>query len=72
MNEIFNKFLLAGDKFIPEMHLKQPGFTYSACGPFTKIKEGTQKFKETGDIFTKMNLIRPVFNMIWLMGILKI
>ena len=72
MNEIFNKFLLAGDKFIPEMHLKQPGFTYSACGPFTKIKEGTQKFKETGDIFTKMNLIRPAFNMIWLMGILKI
>ena len=72
MNEIFNKFLLAGDKLIPEMHLKQPGFTYSACGPFTKIKEGTQKFKETGDIFTKMNLIRPVFNMIWLMGILKI
>ena len=72
MNEIFNKFLLAGDKFIPEMHLKQPGFTYSACGPFTKIKEGTQKFKQTGDIFTKMNLIRPVFNMIWLMGILKI
>ena len=72
MNEIFNKFLLAGDKFLPEMHLKQPGFTYSACGPFTKIKEGTQKFKETGDIFTKMNLIRPVFNMIWLMGILKI
>ena len=72
MNEIFNKFLLAGDKFIPEMHLKQPGFTYSACGPFTKIKEGTQKFKETGDIFIKMNLIRPVFNMIWLMGILKI
>ena len=72
MNEIFNKFLLAGDKFIPEMHLKQPGFTYSACGPFTKIKEGTQKFKEKGDIFTKMNLIRLVFNMIWLMGILKI
>ena len=72
MNEIFNKFLLAGDKFIPEMHLKQPGFTYSACGPITKIKEGTQKFKETGDIFTKMNLIRPVFNMIWLMGTLKI
>ena len=36
MNEIVNKFLLAGDKFMPEMHLKQPGFTYSACGPFTK------------------------------------
>ena len=44
-----NKFLLAGDKFIPEMHLKQPGFTYSACGPFTKNKERIQKVKETGD-----------------------
>ena len=49
MNEIVNKFLLAGDKFLPEMHLKQPGFTYSACGPFTKNKERIQKFKETGD-----------------------
>ena len=36
MNEIVNKVLLAGDKFMPEMHLKQPGFTYSAYGPFTK------------------------------------
>ena len=49
MNEIVNKFLLAGDKFMPEMHLKQPGFTYSACGPFTKNKEIIQKFKEMGD-----------------------
>ena len=49
MNEIANKFLLAGDKFMPEMHLRQPGFTYSACGPFTKNKERIQKFKETGD-----------------------
>ena len=49
MNEIFNTFLLAGDKFVPEMHLKQPGFTYSACGPFTKNKERIRKFKETGD-----------------------
>ena len=39
MNDIVNKFLLAGDKFIPEMHLKQPKFTYSACGSFTKRKE---------------------------------
>ena len=39
MNEIVNKFLLAGDKFMPEMHLKPTGFTYSACGPFTKNKE---------------------------------
>ena len=49
MNEILNKFLLAGDKFIPEMHLKQSGFTYSACGPFTRNKERIQKLKETGD-----------------------
>ena len=49
MNEIVNKFLLAGDKFMPEMHLKQLGFTYSACGQFTKNKDRIQKFKETGD-----------------------
>ena len=48
MNEIVHKFLLAGDKFMPEMHLKQPRFTYSTCGPFTKNKERIQKFKETG------------------------
>ena len=49
MDKIVNKVLLAGDKFMPEMHLKQPGFTYSACGPFTKNKERIQKFEETGD-----------------------
>ena len=49
MNEIINKFLLVGDKFMPEMHLKQPGFTYSTCGPFTKNKERIQKFKDTRD-----------------------
>ena len=49
MNEIVNKFLLAGDKFMPEMHLREPGFTYSACGSFTKNKERMKKFKETGD-----------------------
>ena len=49
MNEIINKFLLAGDKCMPEMHLKQPAFTYSACGPFTKNKERIQKLKETRD-----------------------
>ena len=49
MNETVNKFLLAGDKFMPEIHLKQPRFTESACGPFTKNKEKIQKFKETGD-----------------------
>ena len=49
MNEIVNKFLVEGDKFMPEMHLKQPEFTYSACELFTKNKERIQKFKETGD-----------------------
>ena len=49
MNEVFNKFLLAGDTFMPEIHLKQPGFTYSACEPFTKNKERIQKFRQTGD-----------------------
>ena len=74
MNEIVNKFLLTGDKFMPEMHLTQPGFTYSACRPFTKNKERIQNLKklEVQPIFTKMNLIRHVFSMIWLMEILKI
>ena len=67
MNEIVNKFLLAGDKFMPEMDLKQPGFTYSICGPFTKNKERIQKFTETRDT----NYIY-VFHTIWLMVILKI
>ena len=47
MKEIVNKILLAGDKFIPQLRLRQPGFIYRACGPFTKNKERTQKFKET-------------------------
>ena len=47
MNEIVNKFLLVGDKFMPEMHLKQPGFTYSACGPFTRNKERIENFVQT-------------------------
>ena len=49
MNEIVNNFLLAGDKFMPETHLRQPRFTYSASGPVTKNKERIQKFKETRD-----------------------
>ena len=49
MNETVNKFLLADDKLMPEMHLKQPGFTYSACGPFTKNKERIDKFMQTGN-----------------------
>ena len=47
MDEIVKKFLQAGDKFMPQMHLKQPGFTYSTCGPFTKNKERTEKFIQT-------------------------
>ena len=49
MNAIVNKLLSAGNKFMPETHLKHPRFTYSACGPFIKNKERTKKFKETGD-----------------------
>ena len=46
MNEVVNKISLAGDQFMPEMYLRQPGFTHSTCGPFTKNKEKLQKFKE--------------------------
>ena len=49
MNNVINKFLLAGDKFMPEMHLRQPRFVYSACGPFTKHKERIKEFKRAGD-----------------------
>ena len=49
MNEIMSQFLVVGDKFMPEMHLKQPGFTYIACGPFTKNKERIEKFMQTGN-----------------------
>ena len=49
MNNIINKFLLAGDKFMPEMHLRQPRFVYSACGPFTRHKERIKAFKHAGD-----------------------
>ena len=50
MNQIVNVFLLAGDKFIPEMHLRQLGYTYSACEPFTKNKQRIQNFMQIGDI----------------------
>ena len=49
MNNIIKNTLLAGDKFMPEMHLRHPQFTYSTCGPFTKHTQRIQKFKETGD-----------------------
>ena len=69
MHKIFHKFLLTGDKFMPEMHLRLPGFTHSACGPFTKNKERIEKFMKTGNtnLFIKMSLIKLVFNMIWFM-----
>ena len=62
MNEI-NKFLLAGNKFMPEMHLKQPRFTYRACGPFTKNKERIKKFMQTGntDFIYKNELNKACF-----------
>ena len=47
MKEVIDKFLLARDTFMPEMHLEQPGFTYSACGPFSKKKERNQIFMQT-------------------------
>ena len=49
MNKIVNMFLLAGDKFIPELHLRQPGFTYSAYGLFTKDRE-LKKLEKTCDL----------------------
>ena len=49
MNDIINKFLLTGDKFMPEMHLRQPQFTNSACGSFNKHKHRIQKFMQIGD-----------------------
>ena len=60
---------MVGNKFMPEMHLRQPGFTYSACGSFTKNKERIEKFMKTEntDFFIEMNLIKLAFSMIWLM-----
>ena len=57
MNAIINKFLLAGDKLMSGMNLRQPGFTYGACGRFTKNKERRKNItkQETQDIFMKMN-----------------
>ena len=69
MNDIVNKILLAGDKFMSEIHLKQLGFTYSDCGPFTKNKKKLRNLwgLERQTLFTKMILIKLVFNMIRLM-----
>ena len=62
MNEIVNNFLLVADKFMPEMHLKQPGFIYSTCGPLAKDKQRIEK----------LSLIRLLFSMIWLIANQKI
>ena len=63
MNKNVNKFILVGNKFMPEMHLKQSGFTYSACGPFTKNKERIEKFMQTGntDFIYKNELHKACF-----------
>ena len=63
INENINNFLLLGDKFMPEMHLRQPGFTYSACGPFTKNKERIEKFMKSGntDFIYKNELDKACF-----------
>ena len=63
MNEIENKFLLSSDKFMPELHLKQPGFTYSVCGPFTRNKERIEKLMQAGntDFIYKNELDKACF-----------
>ena len=74
MNEMVNKFLLAGDKFIPEMHLKKTDLLTVLVGHLLKTKKEFKNLKkqEIKAIFTEMNLIKCAFNTIWLMVILKI
>ena len=57
MNKIVNKILLTGDRFIPKLHLRQPGFTYNACGPFTKHPERNQKFKKVFKVSLIISII---------------
>ena len=73
-NEIIKNFLLAGEKFMPKMHLREPRFTYSACGHFAKNKAQCKNLKkqEIQNIFIKMSYIKLAFNMTLLMKILKI
>ena len=68
MREIVNKFLLVSYKFMPEMHLKQLGFTYSSCGPFTKNKERIEKVMQTGntDFIYKNELDKTCYGLIGL------
>ena len=74
MIEIVNRLLSAGDKFMPEMYLRQPGFTYSTYGLFTINKERFKNLKkqEIHNIFIKTNYIKLVFNTTCLMETLKI
>ena len=75
MNEIISKLFSAEDKCMPQVHLRQPGFTYSACGPFTKNKKRIKTFKKTGEsryIYRIELVFKLVFSMIRLMEILKI
>ena len=74
MNAIVNKLLLGGDKFMPELDLRQSGITNSTSGSSNKNKERIKNLKkqEIQDIFIKMNQIKLVFSMIWLMQVLKI
>ena len=73
MNNVINKFLLAGDKFMPEMYLRQPRFVYSACGPFTrhKVRKNNLNAQVIRIIFIEMNSIKLVFNTILLMQIIR-
>ena len=75
MNNIIRKFLLSGDKFMSEMHLKQPRFTFSACGSYhkkTKQEYKNSEEQETPGIPTRTNYTRSVFSMIWHMEISKV
>ena len=74
MNEIVNQFLLAGDTFMPEMHLKNQDLLIVLVDHLLKIEKEFKNLKkqEIQAIFAKTNMIRLVFNMIWLMEFLKI
>ena len=70
MYQVVNKFLIVGDKFMSDLHLKQPRFIYSACDLFTRNKERTEQLfrQEIQILFMEMSLIKLAFNMIWLMA----
>ena len=70
MNQVVNKFLIVDDKFMSDLHLKQPRFIYSACDLFTRNKERTEQLfrQEIQILFMEMSLIKLAFNMIWLMA----